>query len=289
MAKSPAHKLGQIVGDEIEAAVKGPLQELANEFGLYLDYQHPRQVRGRKRKVVWKDSYGNTHDLDYVLEEGGSEDRLGHPRAFIEIAWRRYTKHSRNKAQEIQGAVLPLAEAYREYAPFLGVVLAGDFTTAAQDQLRSQGFHVAYASYDVIAQAFRSVGVDVSSDENTTTADLRRKVRSYDRLTAVSRKKISTEIRAVCAHELEPFFSALRDCLGRRITRVVVLALSGTSVQFQTVPMAIRFIEDYDESTPPSGFDHYELNVRYSNGREVRGSFPDKEDCLDYLRLLYRG
>ena len=288
MAKSPAHKLGQIVGDEIEATVRGPLQDLADEFGLYLDHQHPRLVRGGKRKVVWEDSYGNTHDLDYVLEEGGSEESLGRPRAFIEIAWRRYTKHSRNKAQEIQGAVLPLAETYREHAPFLGVVLAGDFTRGSQDQLRSQGFHVAYASYEAIVRAFGSVGVDVSSNEDTTAADLRRKVRSYDRLPADSRKKISTEIRAICAKELEPFFNALRDCLGRRITRIVVLALSGTSVQFQTVPMAIRFVEDYNESTPPSGFDRYELNVRYSNGREVRGSFPDKKDCLDYLRLLYR-
>ena len=100
--------------------------------------------------------------------------------------------------------------------------------------------------------------------------------------------KLGAELRAHCAEEFDPFFNALRDCLGRRITRVVVLALSGTSVQFATVQRAISFIEGYDESTPPSGFERYELNVRYSNGREVQGIFPNKQDCLDYLRMLYR-
>ena len=52
----------------------------------------------------------------------------GKPVAFIESAWRRYTKHSRNKAQEIQGAILPLAETYSESNLFLGAVLAGVFT-----------------------------------------------------------------------------------------------------------------------------------------------------------------
>ena len=69
MAKSPAHKLGQIIGDELETVVHRPLQELAEEFDLYLDYKHARPVRDGKRKVVWQDSYGNVHDLDYVLEE----------------------------------------------------------------------------------------------------------------------------------------------------------------------------------------------------------------------------
>lgn len=53
---------------------------------------------------------GNAHDLDFVLERGGSDDKIGMPAAFIETAWRRYTKHYRNNAQEIQGALEPLAE-----------------------------------------------------------------------------------------------------------------------------------------------------------------------------------
>ena len=91
----------------------------------------------------------------------------------------------------------------------------------------------------------------------------------------------------VCKDQFDPFFSALRECLGRRITRIVVLALSGTTFQFRTVGDAIDFVRQHDESTPSSKFHGYELDVTYSNGRELRGRFPDKEDCVDYLQSLY--
>ena len=78
------------------------LKTIADKHGLYLDHKHLRPARGKKRKVCWEDDKGNCHDLDYVLEYGGSEDQIGTPKAFIETAWRRYTKHSRNKAQEMQ-------------------------------------------------------------------------------------------------------------------------------------------------------------------------------------------
>lgn len=289
VAKSPAHKLGQIIGDELEAVIRSPLQEMAEEFELYLDYKHARPVRGGKRKVAWQDSYGNVHDLDYVLEESGSEEQQGRPRAFIEIAWRRYTKHLRNKAQEIQGAVLPLAETYSQHSPFLGAVLAGELTEASQDQLRSHGFHIAYVTYDMIVHAFRNAGFEVSYEQDTTDTASNRKVRVYNRLTSSERKELRSKLRTSFAAELDPFFDALRNNLGRRVTRIVMLALSGTSVQFDDVESAIRYVDRYDESTPPTAFDHYELDVRYSNGRDVQGSFPNKQDCIDFLRLLHRG
>ena len=70
--------------------------------------------------------------------------------------------------------------------------------------------------------------------------------------------------------------------------RITMLALSGPSIQFEDVESAIRYVEEYDESTPPTAFDHYELNVRYSNGREVQGFCPDKKDCIDFLGVLRR-
>src|SRR6266436_4004086 len=135
MAQSPSHRFGQIIGDMLEWAVRPILEAIAKELGLYLDGKGERKARGTKRKVAWMDALGNTHDLDYVFEFGGSDEQIGSPRAFIEIAWRRYTKHSRNKAQEIQGAILPLAERYSEYHPFLGVVLGGVFTDGSLNQL----------------------------------------------------------------------------------------------------------------------------------------------------------
>jgi hypothetical protein len=144
MAQSPTHKFGQIIGDILEEMVKAPLAGVAKKHGLYLDYKHARAARDGRKIVKWTDHKDNAHDLDYVLEVSGSEEMQGAPKAFIECAWRRYTKHSRNKAQEIQGAISMLAETYREYNPFLGVVLAGVFTDGSLQQLKSHGFNVAY-------------------------------------------------------------------------------------------------------------------------------------------------
>ena len=137
MAQSPSHKFGQIIGDVLEQMLMRSFSEFADAHDLYLDYKHARKARGNRKKVSWVDHKGNKHDLDYVFEAGGSEAVIGTPKAFIESAWRRYTKHSRNKAQEIQGAVAVLAETYQDHSPFLGVVLAGVFplTTCTNDDL----------------------------------------------------------------------------------------------------------------------------------------------------------
>jgi hypothetical protein len=108
VAKSPAHRFGQIIGDLLEEIILPQLQKYCDERSLYLDKKGKRTARPGS-KVSWQDRYENFHDLDFVIESGGTDDVLGRPVAFIEAAWRRYTKHSRAKAQEIQGAVMPIA------------------------------------------------------------------------------------------------------------------------------------------------------------------------------------
>ena len=284
MAPSPAHKLGQIIGDAFELAIRDQLAEVAAEFGLYLDYKRPREARGNKRKVAWRDIFGNSHDLDYVLEQGGKEDERGTPRAFIEIAWRRYTKHARNKVQEIQGAVLPLAETFPLCPPFKGAVLAGNFTASAREQLHAHGFEVAYCRYGVVISAFRAVGVDVASDEQTTEKELRRKIKAYEHLSNVDRHRLVEEIRRACASEVEPFIESLRTSLRRRVEQVTVMPLTGNSNRFETINAAVQFIVRYDESVSVVGLQRYELNVRYSNGDEIRCSFREKTKAIDFLR-----
>src|SRR5260370_5169563 len=143
-----------------------------------------------QNKVSWKDQKGNVNDLDYVLEAGGSEDVLGRPKAFIEIAYRRYTKHSRNKAQEIQGAIGPLSETYKDDHPFLGAVLAGIFTDGSLTQLRSHGFSVLYFPFESIVAAFGKVGVDASFDEDSPDADVQSKVDACKKLSPDKRGKV---------------------------------------------------------------------------------------------------
>jgi hypothetical protein len=156
MAEAAGHKFGQFIGEYCEGAIEPLLKEFADRHGLFLDKAGDRPARSGK-KVKWIDSYGNSHNLDYVLERGGTPEKVGTPVAFIESAWRRYTKHSRNKAQEIQGAVLPIRDRHQFSAPFMGCVLAGVYTAGALEQLRSIGFKILYFTYDSVIEAFNTV------------------------------------------------------------------------------------------------------------------------------------
>ena len=128
MAESLAHRWGQIIGDGFRnVRPQHPRRSCAAARTLPR-FQATAQHRGGQGKVTWQDGYGNKHDLDYVLERGGTEETLGVPIAFIESAWRRYTKHSKNKVQEIEAAVMPIALTFSRHQPFCGAVLAGEFT-----------------------------------------------------------------------------------------------------------------------------------------------------------------
>ena len=143
------------------------LQEFCDQRNLYLDIQGERSRVRPGKAVTWLDKYGNTHALDFVIEKGGTATQQGRPVAFVEAAWRRYSRHSRNKAQEIQGAVLPIADKHHWDKPFLGAVLAGEFTEDSFNQLKYVGFKVLYFPYECIVKAFEGVGIDVRFDEST--------------------------------------------------------------------------------------------------------------------------
>ena len=203
MAESLSHKFGQIIGDLLELALEPPIEKFANKHKLYLDKKSER--KGRKgKKVSWIDSNNNKHDLDFVLERGGSHDQVGVPVAFIESAWRRYTKHSRNKAQEIQSAILPLAGKYQSSSPFIGVHLAGVFTSGALSQLKSNGFTVLYFPYDTVIKAFKKFNIDASFDEKTEEADFRKKIDSWTKLQ--NKEGIAKELVKLNKKEVDEFF-----------------------------------------------------------------------------------
>jgi hypothetical protein len=286
MAQSPSHRFGQIIGDTLERAIQPILEAVAQELGLYLDVKGRRKARGIRHKVAWVDGKGNRHDLDYVFESGGTDEKVGSPCAFIEIAWRRYTKHSRNKAQEIQGAILPLAERYSSCHPFLGVVLGGVFTEGSLNQLRSHGFTVLHFPYESIVAAFGSAGIDAAFDEATPDSSLLRRVKQFDKLSARKKDGIAKALRDRHSAELAQFTASLRVALTRRIESVYVLPLHGSPRTLADVGEAIAFIESFDESKPDVPFTRYEVGVRYSNGDEIRGQFKDKVSAITFLREM---
>jgi len=286
VAKSPAHRFGQIVGDLLEEIILPQLQKYCDERGLYLDKKGKRTARSGS-KVRWQDRYGNFHDLDFVIESGGSDDVLGRPVAFIEAAWRRYTKHSRAKAQEIQGAVMPIAEKHHWDKPFLGAILAGVFTRESLAQMRSCGFETILMPYDSIVDAFESIGIDARFDEDTPDDEFERAVKQIEALKPEKREELKRNLVESNMVQLKGFFDSLKKAIDRTISTVIVLALHGAENAFESVEAAKQFLLDHDQNSAKDGvFRKYEIIVRYSNGDRVDASFEEKAAALNFLAYI---
>lgn len=281
MAKSPAHRWGQLIGDFLEDVFAAELAKFAHKHKLYLDTQGVRPARTGK-KVSWVDSFENTHDLDFVLERNGSKYKIGQPVAFIESAWRRYTKHSRNKAQEIQGAILPLVTTHKNLAPFMGVMLAGEFTSGALNQLKSLGFHVLYFPYDLILRAFEKYGLDASTEEYSTEQEFIDKIGEWEKFD--KKKNLSRYLLKLNKDEVDNFFENLEIAVSRFVESIIVLPLHGNSSSLTSVEEAILFIENYQNNAGELPVLKYEIIVRYNNDDTVEGIFNSNNSAIEFLQ-----
>lgn len=287
MAKSPSHTWGQIVGNIVERGVVPILSSIASDYDLYLDSIGPRGARPGK-KVTWTDRYGNKHDLDYVLERGGTEEVLGTPVGFVEVAWRRYTKHSKNKAQEIQGAVMPLVESFPERAPFMGAIIAGEFTSGALDQLTSLGFDVLYFPYIKVVEAFRVVHIDASFGEDTAVSEFEAKIEQWTSLSSKDQDSVVGALISLCRTEVDEFTAALRQTIGRTVKSVLVLPLYGSALEFSSLAEARHFLNSGLPKVDKSGhaFERVEVQIRYSNGDKVEGAFGSSQDASAFIDVV---
>ncbi len=283
MAKSYAHMYGEIIGDFFELSMIRYLRPTVESLGFYLDYRHERPARDGQKEVRLVDAGGNKHKLDIVIEENGSEAVMGTPRAFIEMAWRRYSKHSKNKVQEISGAIVPLVEKYKKSAPFYSAVLSGEFTNNALDQLRSQGFTVCYIDLDKMEEVFSAFGMTIKWVENTPESLFKDIVTKYQKLSKKKQDELYNKFITVNKTELEKFKNALVLSLSRKLERVIIVPTHGLAVPFNTVEDACKFINGYDEQNTTAPVLYYEIIIRFNTQEEYSCKCKEKAKAIEFL------
>lgn len=290
MAQSPSHQFGQVLGKLLEDIVlydilKPRIEKFAENKNHYLDYQKSRPAR-KGKKVTWEDKYGNKHDLDFVIEVGGTEEKIGLPIAFIESAWRRYTKHSKNKVQEIQGAILPIIQRYSQLNPFYGVVLAGDFTKPALEQLKNNGFAVIYIPYGDVVNAFESINFDIAFDEKTPDHLYKNASEQLRLITESEKQRLRQALMQVATKQVEEFMTKLQNCLERDITQIMIMPLFGNRYEFTRPQEAIAQLDTLDLENPGGDFQKFEAVIDYNNGDSIRVTFQNKMLLADFLKTL---
>lgn len=157
---SSGHKLGQLVGDWFEEHIALKLlEQVASSLGLYLDHRF-RNRACRGDKIIWVDRDGNAVDYDFVLELNGTDEKKGIPVAFFETFWRRGARHSKDKARDDSGKLMPMRATYPT-TRLLGILSAGDFTKPAQELLKTRNIDLFYIPKEQICHAWRNNGIEI--------------------------------------------------------------------------------------------------------------------------------
>ncbi|MDO5378530.1 MAG: hypothetical protein Q4G52_09370 [Clostridia bacterium] len=259
------------------------MQPYIKSKGYYLDYRHPRPTRRHRSEVVGIDYNGNRHKLDIVIEKNGSETQKGSPKAFIEVAWRRYSKHSKNKVQEISGAILPLVQTHLQSMPFYCAVLAGVFTASSIQQLESEGFYVLHFTYEEIAQIFDTADLSIRWDEKTSEAQLKTLSDRLSQLSQPTLDALQDEFFKQQRNKLSDLRNQLDLAFNLAVSEIIVLPTHGTAYSLPSVHEAISFIAEYDESKS-SPILRYEITIRYNQNLEYTMKCTDKTQAIRFLQ-----
>jgi hypothetical protein len=287
MAESPAHQIGEYIGSIFETMIVAYLSKFIDKNQFYIDYYHPRKARNYLKDVIRYDIEGNKHKLDIVIEKNGTDSVYGQHRAFIEMAWRRYTKHSKNKVQEISGAILPIAKKYAADMPFCGAVLSGNFSDTSIKQLRSEGFYVLFFPYNDICSLFKNIGISIETEEDTDIHLLNKIAESLRQISLDNKKKLQALFESSFHEKLEKYKNKLMEHLNRRVVEVIVTPLHGCVTSLHDIEQAIDFIVSYNERQSNIQILRYEVTIRYdlAKGVEYTKKCRDKEEAIQFLNL----
>ena len=84
---------------------------------------------------------------------------------------------------------------------------------------------------------------------------------------------------------MKAFLATLESSLSRQLVAITVLVLHGQPQQVATIAEAINYLHSYEESAAcTAAAIKYEIVVRYSNGAVIHGTFPNKNDAINFLR-----
>jgi hypothetical protein len=86
--------------------------------------------------------------------------------------------------------------------------------------------------------------------------------------------------------EVSDFFAGLRQRIGRSVVRVLLIPLYGRISQFVTIQDALHFLDSHSIYEGSGEFRKYEVQIEFSNGDRVQGSFDSKYGAREFLEFV---
>lgn len=287
---SAGHKLGQLVGDWFEEHFVLPLlQKVADHLGLYLDHRFRVRAGRGSEKIHWQDEDGNAVDYDFVMELDGSDDKLGIPVAFFESFWRRGKRHSKDKARDDSGKLLPMREVYPT-ARFLGIVAGGDFTNPARLLVQSRQIDLFYVPKAKIVSAFEKHGLQIDYPDRLSEAKKAEIAGAFEgRITADLKRDVAGALQSLVGEPtLLGYVDRVRAALGALPQEIRFVAQRQSSpAVFETIADATAFL-----AAPKFDFaavvENYIYEITYSDGTEFQRPVETFEDLCELHKQIER-
>jgi hypothetical protein len=282
---SAGHKLGQLVGDWFAEYIVYPLLSgVAERLRLYLDSAY-RTRTARGDKLLWQDAEGNSVDYDFVMELGGTDEAMGIPIAFFECFWRRGSRHSKDKARDDSGKLLPMRHVYPT-ARFLGIIAAGDLTGPARQLVTSRQIDLFYAPKDKVLQAFANLGLQADYPDKAAEPVKQKLAQDFERkFTDTVKHGVAEQLRDLLgAPTIATYIDRVRAAMGALPQEFRFIARRDSAARvFSKISAATAFLEhpDFDFSNPAES---YVYQITYSDGTE----FEREVAMLEDLKELHR-
>jgi hypothetical protein len=281
---SAGHRLGQLIGDWWEEAVALPLLEnVAGHLKLYLDCRFKRRTC-RGDKILWRDADGNDVDYDFVLELNGSPEKVGVPVGFIETFWRRGKRHSKDKARDDSGKLLPMRNTYPT-ARFLGILALGDFTAPAREYVSNRLISLFYVPKDKAIEAFKKNGIDIDYVDHLPEPEKLKLVQKFEAtFTKETKTVVATTLKQLVGSAA---FKAYQDNISAALSALPQQICIGQSSHtkpliFLSVQEAAKFLKNPEFGNEIDSVT-YEYQVEYSDGTD----FEREVGSIDKLRELH--
>lgn len=284
---SSGHRLGQLVGDWFQDFFVMPMLEtIASKLGLYLDHRL-RTRPARPSGICWKDDDGNEVDYDFVMELGGSDEKLGVPVAFFECFWRRGARHSKDKARDDSGKLMPMRDTYPT-SRFLGIIASGEFTGPAREMIASRKIDLFYLPKQKIIDCFMKMDMPMDYDDKSSEGFKAQIAREFElRLTTEAKVKAAANLTTLMSKAVvDGYLSRVRGSLSALPQEIRISGERRSQPKiFDDVKSASNFLQgDVLSFDYGAAADRYCYEITYSDGFE----FGRQDLTLATIRELHR-
>jgi len=183
-----------------------------------------------------------------------------------------------------------LRRTYHFNRPFLGAIVAGEWTDGALTQLESQGIRYLLIPSQMVVDAFATIGVDAKFGEGTPDALIQTEVENWENASPLKQLSVVKALAKSTKPIFDEYLNALQKHLDRSVVSVQVINLYGTISTVSTVEEAITKLEQSQKEISdlsPSKLLRIEVKVVYSDQDEVEGKFGTVAEAVLWLEQYH--